>query len=140
MSRLSAPMGIRSVRERSLRYAGSTECREKGVTYHLVPSEVWDRQSDARTYLPEGYDRDGFIHCTNGLDELVAVGNRYYKADERQFRVLILDLSKVESPVRYDDPDEVFPHIYGPLNTNSVVGLLLARRQEDGTFVSYIRE
>lgn len=140
MSRLSAPMGIRSVRERSLRYAGSTECSEKGVTYHLVPSEVWDRQSDARTYLPEGYDRDGFIHCTNGLDELVAVGNRYYKADERQFRVLILDLSKVESPVRYDDPDEVFPHIYGPLNTNSVVGLLLARRQEDGTFVSYIRE
>jgi uncharacterized protein (DUF952 family) len=140
MSRLSALIGIRSVKERMLRYAGSMECREKGVTYHLVPSVVWDRQSDAPTYLPEDYERDGFIHCTNGLDELVAVGNRYYKADQRQFRVLILDVSKVESPVRYDDPGEIFPHIYGPLNTNSIVGLLLARRNEDGTFVSYTRE
>ena len=133
-------MRIGSVKELLLRYADSTECREKGVTYHLAPSEVWDRQSDERTYLPDDYDRDGFIHCTNGLDELVAVGNRYYKTDERQFRVLILDLAKVESPVRYDDPNEIFLHIYGPLNTNAVVGLLLAKRDEDGTFVSYTRE
>lgn len=122
-----------------MRYAGSAECREMGITYHLAPTDVWERQKDASTYLPEAYEQDGFIHCTNGLDELVAVGNHYYKNDRRPFLVLILKLSKIESLVRYDDREEVFPHVYGALNTNAVVGLLVARREEDGTFISYAR-
>lgn len=111
-----------------------------GVTYHLTPTEVWERQKDTSAYIPESYSQDGFIHCTNGLDELVAVGNRYYREDQRPFLVLILDVSKIESPVRYDDPKETFPHVYGPLNTNAVVGLLVAKREEDGTFISYTKE
>ena len=118
-----------------MRYAGSTECRKRGVTYHLVPAEFWARQKDGLLYTPETYEQDGFIHCTNGLDELVAVGNRYYKDDRRSQVVLILDVSRIQSPVRYDDPGRIFPHIYGPLNTSAVVGLLVPKREEDGTFI-----
>jgi uncharacterized protein (DUF952 family) len=128
------------MKEPPLRYAGSAECREMGVTYHLTPTEVWERQKDTSTYFPQSYSEEGFIHCTNGLDELVAVGNRYYREDRRPFLVLILDVSKIESPVQYDDSEQVFPHLYGPLNTNAVVGLLLAKREEDGTFISYTKE
>lgn len=123
-----------------MRYTTVAESRSAGVTYHLVPEEVWDRQKDASEYLPEGFENDGFIHCTNGLDELIAVANRYYTGDKRPFRALILKVEKIQSPVRYDDPAETFPHIYGPLNTDAVVGMLTAKRDEDGTFVSFFRD
>lgn len=111
--------------------------REAGITYHLAPEEVWEHQKHRETYLPEAYEEDGFIHCTNGLDELVQVGNRYYTGDARTYITLILDLSKITSPVRYDDPNETFPHIYGPLNTSAVIGELAVDRAEDGEFLGF---
>jgi uncharacterized protein (DUF952 family) len=123
-----------------VRYTTVAESRAAGVTYHLIPDEVWSRHRDSVEYLPEAFDQDGFIHCTNGLQELVAVGNRYYTADPRPYRALVLKVGKISSPVRYDDPEEKFPHIYGPLNTNAVVGILNAKRDESGSFLSFSRE
>ena len=120
-----------------MRYADAPACRAAGVTYHLVPKQVWEKQREQSEYLPEAFSQDGFIHCTNGLEELVNVGNRYYTSDERPFLVLILDVSKIQAPVRYDDPDEIYPHIYGPLNTDAVVGTLEVRRDENGTFLPF---
>jgi uncharacterized protein (DUF952 family) len=114
----------------------STASREAGITYHLVPEPVWERSRPAAYYVPESYEQDGFIHCTNGTDQLVAVANLFYMNDPRSFRVLVLDVSSIESEVRYDDPDRVFPHIYGPLNTNAVRGELHVTRAGDGTFLS----
>lgn len=120
-----------------MRYKTSSECKLAGVTYHLAPEAVWKEQSDTATYLPESFDREGFIHCTDGLDELMAVANRYYTADTRPFLVLILQVDKIQSPVRYDDLSAIFPHIHGPLNTNAVIGVIPVQRDEDGTFVSF---
>lgn len=126
------------VKEPKVKYADSAECRRAGVTYHLVPKNAWDQQKDNAEYLPEAFGQDGFIHCTNGLDKLVEIANLFYTSDPRPFLALILDVSRIESPVRYDDPDELFPHIYGPLNTNAVVGLLEVRREENGTFLPFV--
>lgn len=127
-------------KEPGVRYRGSVESRERGVTYHLVPTSVWEEQSNSQWYTPEGFDAEGYIHCTNGLDMLLTVGNRYYRNDTRPYTVLILEVQKIECPVRYDDPDEIFPHIYGPLNTNAVVGRIVARRDGSGRFIPYSRE
>lgn len=123
-----------------MRYTTVAASRTAGVAYHLVPSDVWDGQQHAPEYLPEAYDDDGFIHCTHGLDELLAVANRYYMGDSRPYKVLILKVELIDPPMRYDDPGEVFPHIYGPLNTNAVVGMLDAKRGEDGRFISFFRD
>lgn len=123
-----------------MKYATASECRSAGVTYHLVPVEEWERQREQADYVPPAFADDGFIHCTNGLNELVAVGNQFYKGDSRPYLALILNVPKITSPVRYDDPDQVYPHIYGPLNTDAIVGMLKAQRSEDGTFVSFSRD
>lgn len=123
-----------------MKYATASECRSAGVTYHLVPVEEWERQREQADYVPPAFADDGFIHCTNGLNELVAVGNQFYKDDSRPYLALILNVPKITSPVRYDDPDQVYPHIYGPLNTDAIVGMLKAQRSEDGTFVSFSRD
>lgn len=122
-----------------MRYTTSTACRAAGVTYHLTPVPVWEAQCDAATYRPESFDQDGFIHCTNGLEELMAVGNRYYQEDSRPFIILILQVDKIQPPVRYDDPAEVFPHIYGLLNVDAVTGMIPAQRDVDGSFLPFSR-
>ena len=110
--------------------------REQGITYHLVPEQVWQTQAHGAEYLPEAFSHDGFIHCTNGLDELLSAGNRYYVDDAREFIVLALDITRVTAEVRYDDPDRLFPHIYGPLNTDAVVHQAFVIRSPDGTFLA----
>ncbi|MEA2527586.1 MAG: hypothetical protein QOF73_4813 [Thermomicrobiales bacterium] len=106
------------------------------VTYHLVPREVWQAQATATEYLPEAYEADGFIHCTDGEAEVIAVGNRYYRGDARDYVVLAIARDRVTSPVKYEDAARDYPHIYGPLNVDVVVEVRPVRRDADGTFVA----
>jgi uncharacterized protein (DUF952 family) len=110
--------------------------RSSGLTHHLTPEEVWIRQADAGTYVPEAYDADGFIHCTDGESNLLKVGSQYYAADRRPYLVLDIALEKLNSAVRYEDPERTYPHIYGPLNREAVVGVRRAVRLADGTFAA----
>jgi uncharacterized protein (DUF952 family) len=110
--------------------------RAEHVTYHLVPAEVWSAQMFSNSYEPEGFAQEGFIHCTDTLEELVAVGNRYYRSDAREFLVLAIDCEQVTASVIYEDERQIFPHIYGPLNTDAVLSMRPVVRAGDGTFLS----
>ncbi len=115
----------------------AADAKQAGITYHLSPVEVWTRQQDAVIYTPEAYAQDGFIHCTDGLDNLLNVGNMFYAGDARDFLVLVVKTDAITSEIRYEDPENTFPHIYGPLNTDAVVGSLRVVRGEDGAFLSF---
>lgn len=117
-------------------YRTAEESRRAGIAYHLVPVDVWDRQANGPAYAPEAFDEDGFIHLTNGLDPLLQVANMFYATDPRDFAVLVLAVPEIASPVRYDDPEEQFPHIYGPLNVSAVRDRLAVDRGPDGTFLA----
>lgn len=118
-------------------YDDSGESRVRGITYHLVPSTVWESQRHLSEYVPEAFAADGFIHCTNGLVQLLKVANLFYTADERKFVVLALNVSSIAPDVRYDDAGCLFPHIYGPLNISAVVAEALVERSADGTYVRF---
>ena len=49
--------------------------------------------------------------------------------------MLYIDQDRVTSPIRYDDPDKVFPHIYGPLNRDAIIAVMDIDREADGTFL-----
>lgn len=110
--------------------------RAEHVTYHLVPAEVWERQMFRTSYEPEGFADEGFIHCTDTIEELVAVGNRYYRADPRDFLVLAIDCEQVTADVICEDAQRMFPHIYGPLNLDAVLSMQPVVRAADGTFLT----
>jgi uncharacterized protein (DUF952 family) len=114
----------------------STTARNAGITYHLVPEPVWTTWKASDVYTPEAFEKDGFIHCTNGLDQLIEVANMFYTADPREFQVLALEVNSIAAELRYDDEHRLFPHIYGPLNTSAVVDEFAVIRADDGTFVS----
>ncbi len=106
------------------------------TTLHLIPATVWDRSADLSSYTPETFAVDGFVHCTDGDDNLIAVGNRYYSADLRPFLALTITVERLTAPVRYDDPGGIFPHIYGPINRDAIVAKRTVTRDADGTFVA----
>ena len=113
------------------------ELRRVTTTLHLTPRECWESQMADPTYLPDQFEREGFIHCTNGEANLTAVGNRYYVGDSREMVCLVIELSALAGTVKYEDEERIFPHIYGPLNCDAVVGVRSAMRDADGNFLGF---
>ena len=104
------------------------------VTFHLTPRERWNTQRANTAYTPEPFESEGFIHCTDGEANVVAVGNRYYTEDPREMVCLIIDRDLVDAEIRYEDPGRIYPHIYGSLNTNAVIDVRSVQRDPDGSF------
>jgi uncharacterized protein (DUF952 family) len=107
---------------------------ESRTAYHLVPEPWYRAQPADEAYLPEPFAQDGFVHLTHGVEPVLAAGNRYYRADARDYLLLIVDLEQITSDIRYEDPDRQFPHVYGPLDRAAIVAVQQVARADDGTF------
>ena len=105
-------------------------------TLHLVPEAVWEAQDPAAPYVPVAYAEDGFVHCTDGDDEMVAVANRFYRDDPRSFLLLTLDLDRTGSMWRFDDAERRYPHVYGPIDPVSVLEVRRMLRDPGGQFLA----
>ena len=110
------------------------------TTFHLVPL-------DARAVAESGFDAgapyaaaslatEGFIHCTDGVEALGATFYRFYAADQRTFNALTVDLDALDVAWRFDDPGKPYPHIYGAIRREAVVGVSRVERTADGRFKS----
>ena len=104
-------------------------------TYHLVPRAIWEARDPEAPYEAESLTTEGFVHCTDGKDELIVVANRYYATDPRPFLAVTLDLDRVVSPWRFDVPGSPYPHIYGPIAAAAVIAVAPLERHRDGRFV-----
>ena len=111
------------------------------VTLHLLPAtrwEAWRADPDpAARYEPVGFDQDGFVHCTDGDTETLALANRLYAGDPDAFVVLDLDLALAGAPWRYDSPRSPHPHVYGPLRRDAVRGVRPVLRDAAGRFAGF---
>lgn len=104
-------------------------------TFHLTPEAVWQAQAGGGYYRPEAFAADGFIHCTDGAENLLKIANAFYRDDSRAQVVLVIDVGRITAEVRYEDPERIFPHIYGALNTDAVVALRQTARGPDGAYL-----
>jgi uncharacterized protein (DUF952 family) len=106
-------------------------------TFHLVPVEVWASAPPDRPYEAASLASEGFVHCTDGVTELLATANRHLARDPRPYLVLTVELDLVGSPWRYDDPGSPYPHVYGPLDRSAVVAVTPIERAADGRFAGF---
>ncbi len=110
--------------------------------YHLVPAAEWAALPPHAAYLPAAFAQDGFIHATAGVPLLLRVANTFYRGVAGAFVVLEIDPALLTSALRWEPPQPgdtlapLFPHIYGPLNREAVVGVHEVSRAEDGTFLA----
>jgi MFS family permease/uncharacterized protein (DUF952 family) len=106
------------------------------LTYHMVPCQYFDSLDPQVDYVPEPFTRDGFIHCTDGADEMARTANRYYRSNIEPHYYLYIDKACVRAPIRYDAEPRIYPHIYGALKRDAIVAVRPAKRNVDGTFLS----
>lgn len=115
-------------------YSFAMTTKEMDLTFHLVPQKYFDALNPSVDYVPGDFARAGFIHCTDGAEEMARTANRYYKANAEPHYYLYIDKARVRAPIQYDDAARVYPHIYGALNRDAIVAVRAARRAADGTF------
>jgi uncharacterized protein (DUF952 family) len=107
------------------------------TTFHLAPLEVWSEERGDAPYVATSLATEGFIHCTDGVEAMVATANRFYASDPRPFVVLTIDLDALDVPWRYDEPGSPFPHVYGPIELDAIVSATRVPRDADGRFLPF---
>jgi len=98
---------------------------ESEYIYHVTSLKEWEHAKINGEYKPTGYDTEGFIHCSVEK-QVPGVLDRFYKGQTGLVKLKI-EKAKVSRPVLFElaaDLDELFPHIYGPLNLDSVVEII----------------
>jgi uncharacterized protein (DUF952 family) len=103
-------------------------------TFHLLPEAVWDAADPTAPYAAASLEREGFIHCTDGVEALGATFERYFLGDLRPFVALTVDLDALDVPWRYDVPGSPYPHIYGPIARTAILAVSPIQRRPDGRF------
>jgi uncharacterized protein (DUF952 family) len=98
---------------------------ESEYIYHVTTQTEWEQAKKIGEYKPVGFDKEGFIHCS--IERQVSgVLERFYKGQTGLVKLKI-EKAKVSRPVLFElaaDLDELFPHIYGELNIESVVEVI----------------
>ncbi|MGC4942006.1 DUF952 domain-containing protein [Kribbella sp. DT2] len=106
---------------------------------HIAFSDEWAaaqaagayRRSTRGTSLDDGAT---FIHASR-CEQVDGVANSFYTDVETPLLLLVIDTERLVSALCDEDLDgsgTTFPHIYGPLNLDAVVGVLAYERGPDG--------
>ncbi len=104
--------------------------------YHIAIRDCWEAQRDAPAYCPEGFQREGFIHCSNA-EQVIRVANGLFRG-RRDLVLLEIAPERVPAEIRWENLEggaERFPHVYGPLNKEAVAGVWEFQPGPDGLFV-----
>lgn len=91
------------------------------IIYHIVSVATWAGQETATAYEADSLQTEGFIHLSR-KEQVDGVLNRYYQ-HVPDLLLLHVDSTKLKNELRYEAStnDELFPHLYGPLNKEAIV-------------------
>ncbi len=106
------------------------------MIYHITHQSNWEEALEARSYTADSLTSEGFIHCSK-LEQLQCTANRYYQG-QSGLVLLCIDEERLTAPVKYENTtggEELFPHIYGPINPSAVTTLVVLMPQPDGSFI-----
>jgi len=86
--------------------------------------EVWKTFAGKDEYFAESLATEGFIHCSYE-SQLAGVFGRYYSGVEKVI-LLEIDPELLTSELRVEAStnEELYPHIYGPINNGAVVSVM----------------
>jgi len=95
--------------------------------FHAAMPDDWARAFEDGSYTTSTrgmtVDEVGFIHASTRA-QVEGVANRFY-ADVDELVLLTIDPLKVSHEIKWEPSapgaDELFPHIYGPLDISAVV-------------------
>ena len=100
---------------------------------HITTDADWGTaQADGELVTPS-LDEEGFIHCST-FAQLEATANRIFRGSG-DLLLLEVDVEQLTAPLKWEratDVGDEFPHIYGPLNLDAVIGTQPLPQGPDG--------
>jgi uncharacterized protein (DUF952 family)/(2Fe-2S) ferredoxin len=102
---------------------------------HITQRQAWATAKDLGTYRSNTLDTEGFMHCST-VAQVLGSANRFFKG-QSDLVILKIDADRVTPEIRYEgaDANNLFPHIYGELNIDAVVGSINLESNPDGSFI-----
>ena len=104
------------------------------IIFHITTREAF--RKEAASYSPEKFQTEGFIHCSTP-DQVVKVADARFRG-QSGLVLLCIETDKVQPEIRYENLEggqELFPHIYGELNTDAVVQIVEFEPGAEGYFM-----
>jgi uncharacterized protein (DUF952 family) len=95
--------------------------------FHIATVADWQRARESGAYTTSTVGRtledEGFLHAAH-RQQVAGVFDRYYRGLGVPLVLLTIDTDRLGVPWR-EDPvgEQTFPHIYGPLSPQAVVGV-----------------
>ena len=105
--------------------------------YHLTTQAEWEASRGTPEHRAASLAEEGFIHCSQDKDQMLRVANRLFIGQPNVI-ALQVDTDLLTSPLKREPSrsGEVYPHIYGPLNTDAVTGVTNLTVDAAGQFVA----
>lgn len=103
--------------------------------FHIASAAAWATPGDA--YSGDTLESEGFIHCSTA-SQVLSVAHARFRG-RRDLVLLCIDPKRVALEIRYENlegGDELFPHIYGPLEREAVLGAEPLEPGADGRFAA----
>jgi uncharacterized protein (DUF952 family) len=97
------------------------------IIYHITSAEEWKQALFNGFYEAASLKSEGFIHCSTE-SQVSGVLDRYFAGKENLLK-LVIDTDKLTDDLKFERSpsiNEDFPHVYGPINLDAVIGVLPA--------------
>lgn len=107
----------------------------------ITTPNVWEKAARngkfTQSTINSTLDEIGYIHCTSP-DQTMEIAQRFTDMDN--LVMLLIDANKVKSPLKFEPAPSgrpgLFPHIYGPLNTDAVYATLKLVKNKQNKFIT----
>ena len=101
---------------------------------HTANRDEYEKEIITGSYGSKSLERSGFIHCSD-LDTYYLVAPNF-RNDFTEKVILLIDTDKLASEVKWEDGGGLdFPHIYGLLNRDAIIGVFEHLWSEDRVWI-----
>lgn len=90
------------------------------IIYHIADAASW--RAAGPSYRTKSLRADGFIHCSEAR-QVLRVANEWFSG-RTDLVLLAIDTDRLRVELRYENTEggeELFPHVYGPLEFEAIV-------------------
>lgn len=110
---------------------------------HITKRDAWEAAQPQGEFRSPEFGEVGFIHCSTP-EQVMLVANAFFRG-QSDLVMLMIDPAKLRSEVRWEPPHStgrlpgfmhgsVYPHVYGPINFDSVTRVVPLVPSDSGTF------
>jgi uncharacterized protein (DUF952 family) len=114
------------------------------VIYHITSRKTWNAALQHGEYRVESLETEGFIHCST-RSQVLPVAEKFYQG-QASLLLLMIDPSRLASDLKWEPPsggtpppgvpeEDMFPHVYGPINLDAVVKVFDLEANPDGKHI-----